>query len=435
MRVARPSLARRSPSLFAISLSAEYAPVCLRISLRCKGHRLYIVSRPHVYAVNRFELLVALAVVLTPVNGVSAPSNAYGTGSDGKLAFSAIDLKWEAPSVCPSVNVIREEILRLVAPRVEFSSPIRATARTQVDERGAFVLQLETHQSGIVGERVFSGKSCQAVADAAIVTLALSLDPNLKIPNEYRTRSATSDESAEPKAAASAESAVHAASEPAVLAKLRSAGSAERKPAVAAPSKPKKSTGSAPLVPEPQPGAPSRSDATQSVTSGFVRATVGWRWGALPGSAGELGLGLGLQRSRLSGHVSLSLSPTAKLASSADQPTAGGKFSMRAAEAMACWALMGGSWRVAPCLGLAFTYLGAEGVGVTPLRNGRLYWTSPLLAIQSSYRLGARLALFGGLAGYWAAQRPEAYLNDGETLFVPAELTFLAAGGVEVKIW
>lgn len=108
---------------------------------------------------------------------------------------------------------------------------------------------------------------------------------------------------------------------------------------------------------------------------------------------------------------------------------------MLATELDACWALVEGSVRIAPCLGLAFTYLSAEGVGVVPLRHGKLYWTSPLLGLQSSYRLSQRLALFGGVTGYWAARPPEAYVNESETLFSPETLTFLAAGGAEVKLW
>lgn len=325
---------------------------------------------------------------------------------------AALELSWTALPECPNLQEVRAEVLRLVSPRTHFSANLVARARIQLDGNGLYLLKLQTTQSGVDGERSFSGRTCGAVADAAIVTMALSLDPNVEIPRDFGR--------SDPSSASAIESAPVT-------------------PSVTPPVNPAAAKLESRLTLRPPSDVPAIQLMTLSNTKppihGFLRSIVGWRRGSLPESSGELGLGFGLRRARLSTQVSLSFSPSASSAFSRESTNAGGTFSMQSVEAAACWALLNGDWRIMPCLGLSLTHVSARGVGVQPVADGRLYWTSPEVGLQGSREISRLVALYLGVAAHLALRRPWAYLGESDRIFRPDPLAYQALGGVELRIW
>jgi hypothetical protein len=94
-------------------------------------------------------------------------------------------LRWQAPVDCPSGAEIEAEVLRLVMPKRSLADKLLASAKVESDDSGRYRLTLHTTQAGVEGERNIEGQTCRAVSDAAIVTLALSLDPNLELPKDF----------------------------------------------------------------------------------------------------------------------------------------------------------------------------------------------------------------------------------------------------------
>ncbi len=310
---------------------------------------------------------------------------------------SPLLLRWQAPADCPTGAEIEREVLHLVLPKQVFAIRLVANARAELDETGRYHLILYTSQAGVEGERSFTGQTCRAVSDAAIVTLALSLDPNLKLPKDFGSARLP----AEP---------------------------IEPTPVKAKPTAIESKVSLRPIAVTPW-------SVQAPVTQVLARSIVGWRWGSLPESSGELGVGLGLRRGRASAYLALSFSPTSSTAYSRELSTAGGKFAMQAGALAGCGAILDGSLRVAPCLGMTMTRVTGKGIGIEPTHDGTLYWPSAMAALESSYALGKRVGLYASFTGLLALHRPYAYLAELDTIFQPDPLAYQLLTGAELQIW
>ncbi len=92
---------------------------------------------------------------------------------------AALELDWRAPAGCPEARAVRAEVLRLA--RLDSSPPsqLRATAEIRTDGQN-WQLTLTTELAGISGERTLTASSCRALSDAATLTLALILNPDVE---------------------------------------------------------------------------------------------------------------------------------------------------------------------------------------------------------------------------------------------------------------
>jgi hypothetical protein len=322
-----------------------------------------------------------------------------------------LELVWHAPPGCPTRAEIEAEVSHLLAPKQHFNAKLRAEARTELCAEGGFTLTLHTTQSGVAGERSFSSNSCRAVSDAAIVTMALSIDPTLELPRDFGNREQT------------------AAPAPPAIAAPPSPKSQADKPAAQNSASSPQSSRRIELAHEPGPRV-----------EPFARSLLGWRSGSLPKSTAELGLGLGVSRGRASIYTTLSLSPPTT-AYSQKTPNAGGTFAMLAGEFAACGALLDRRLRLSPCIGVGYTQLFAKGIGVEPRRHGNLSWVSLLGGLQASYRQSRHVALLLGADVQVASNRPSAYLLDQnyppgiDTIFRPDLLAYRLHAGVEFRLW
>lgn len=91
-------------------------------------------------------------------------------------AAAQLVLTWEAPPECPTGEVVRAEVARLLggALPAELALTARGVA-TRADDR--WTLRLHTATPEAEGERVVEGDACAPLADAAALILALMIDP------------------------------------------------------------------------------------------------------------------------------------------------------------------------------------------------------------------------------------------------------------------
>lgn len=122
--------------------------------------------------VNRLpaNLLRLSAVLSVAVLGNARPVCA---GEAGALTFS-----WQAPAGCPSRDDLRAEIARLLGgdTRVPQNGDIKA--RAVVAHGQTWSLAIETELAGRPGQRSIEAASCQDLADATALIIALMIDPD-----------------------------------------------------------------------------------------------------------------------------------------------------------------------------------------------------------------------------------------------------------------
>ena len=122
--------------------------------------------------VNRLppKLLALTAVLILATLGSARPVHAEEAGA---LTFS-----WQAPAGCPSRDDLRAKIARLLGGeiRVPKGGDIKAVA--VVAQGQTWSLAIETELAGQPGRRSIEAASCQDLADATALIIALMIDPN-----------------------------------------------------------------------------------------------------------------------------------------------------------------------------------------------------------------------------------------------------------------
>ncbi|MBN1656184.1 MAG: hypothetical protein JXA30_20615 [Deltaproteobacteria bacterium] len=92
---------------------------------------------------------------------------------------SSVEIVWVAPDKCPDESILVKEIEELVGrPLDTVREPsIKATATVQATGDGRWVLRLRTLEANAEGERELVADSCETLAQATALILALSIDP------------------------------------------------------------------------------------------------------------------------------------------------------------------------------------------------------------------------------------------------------------------
>lgn len=106
-----------------------------------------------------------------PAASIAAP--------DSEMTGSSFELMWDAPAECPQSDAIKSEVLRLAGGSANYSRRIKVRAVVRPNPVDSWTLVLDVELDGETGERVLSGRSCQSVSDAAALTLALLLNPDI----------------------------------------------------------------------------------------------------------------------------------------------------------------------------------------------------------------------------------------------------------------
>jgi hypothetical protein len=275
------------------------------------------------------RVLVALLLALTARRGLAQESTRL------------LELDWQLPPECPGRVEVEREVLRLLGTSLPEGRRLGVRATVVRPGRDRWTLTLQTLLDGVSGERVLSGRSCRAVTDAAVLTLALTLNPELMWPHP------------EPRPG-----------EP---------------PPPAAPAPPRSK-------------GPGPSRARQEFGPRWLgRTLVGLRVGTLPDPDPELGVGIGLGVGRVAAWLVASYAPPEQVPSRAKHG-AGATLWMQSTALIGCYSWLSDPVGIAPCAGLELTRVLGSGYGVShPRQGGVVYWLSPALGLAGDVRLERRL--------------------------------------------
>ncbi len=283
-------------------------------------------------------------------------------------AAPELTLTWDAPSECPSAESVAAEFATLLGGPTRPPTTARLTAHAQVARVGPdiWTITLSTLLDDVQGERRLEGHSCQSVASAAALILALTLDPT----------------------------------------------AAERlKPGPPAPPPPDPPGLVARAPAPPGPTAPDRF---------FLRAFAGGATALLPTPAFTAGAGAGLLGPRWDLETFLLISAEARGAPASLQG-AGGDFRLFLLAARGCAHQPVGGFAAKFCAGVAAEHLTARGFGVPDPGSGQVTLPAGLASLVLARRISERGELSLEVDATAGLDRPRFVLRNVGTVFsVPA---------------
>ena len=304
---------------------------------------------------------------------------------------SPLALDWHAPSVCPTGSEVQADVMRLVGSNAVSGRLIRARAAVTSQSALRWMLTLQTNIEGVLGERVLVGKSCRAVTDAAVLTLALTINPDLTLP-----------------------------------------------PPPSAP----------PLAPNgPGPGLrPTMSSNPESplLAQSDGRAAVHWaagtrvgpRWGLFARPLEEYGLGVGANQERMHAWLEAGFASSVAVPSNTN-PRAYADFWFLSMRGLGCYSIGGASLDLLPCAGLDWTSAQGKGVNFDQTYTGSISWFSLVFGAQLSWRFQRAWQLQAQGMGLIPMARPEAYIIHAgdEVLLRPSALGARALLGLQWQFY
>lgn len=317
-------------------------------------------------------------------------------------AADLLRLSWDAPSGCPSGDSVRAAAVRNAPPA---AVPLEADA--VVSHRDRWTVTLRTRRPDASGERVLEAASCNALADATAVILALALvppgqavTPSPALVAANVTANATPEPSGQPAnpAAAPAPVATKAPEED------RATSSSPANPAKPGPS-----------------GPPAIALGAFASTDAMTLPTV-----AL-GGGGSLAWTPGSLRIEASASVFAGQSQTI------DASTAGARFSMTSLGAGACYTLLHGALELAPCGGGSMHWVSAEGFGATANYDATSRWAAVDGGLLARAPLTSWLALRARADGLVPLGRPSFEVENEGVVHKPPPFGIRAALGAELN--
>jgi hypothetical protein len=91
----------------------------------------------------------------------------------------AFMLSWQAPPDCPSPDAMRAEVARLLGGEIRLPAGRDFRASALVAHEQTWSVSIETELAGRSGRRSIEAASCQDLADATALILALTIDPDV----------------------------------------------------------------------------------------------------------------------------------------------------------------------------------------------------------------------------------------------------------------
>jgi hypothetical protein len=119
-----------------------------------------------------------------------------GAWSVGVLDAAApgVVLEWSAPAHCPSASAVQQRLTRALADSAADPHGLRARASVTEDASGVLTLALELDRDdGPVGRRTMQAGDCNELATAAVLIVALAVDPDAKLEDPLVTPPAAGD--------------------------------------------------------------------------------------------------------------------------------------------------------------------------------------------------------------------------------------------------
>lgn len=95
----------------------------------------------------------------------------------------SLELRWEAPAVCPDGDEARERVARFLGRAPGRAGDPRVSAHVHITEsHGLFVAELDLESDDGSGQRRFEAERCEVVAEAAAYFVAAMVDPTVEPP-------------------------------------------------------------------------------------------------------------------------------------------------------------------------------------------------------------------------------------------------------------
>jgi hypothetical protein len=92
---------------------------------------------------------------------------------------TAFTLSWQALTDCPTPDDVRAEVVRLLGGQVRLPAGRDFKASAQVAHAQTWSVSIQTELAGRSGRRSIEAASCQDLADATAMILALAIDPTI----------------------------------------------------------------------------------------------------------------------------------------------------------------------------------------------------------------------------------------------------------------
>ena len=258
---------------------------------------------------------------------------------------SPLLLDWDAPVQCPTGADVRNEVMRLLGTSASSGQSLSVRAAVTADGESRWTLTLKTSVNGESGERVLVGRSCRAVTDAAVLTLALTLNPELRLPEHDATQAG-----------------------PHVQGQSR-------------PTSPPR-----PAMPTSDTHGMRIAPPSNDTVHGQLRLFAGSRVFAAPDLAGEIGLGMGLSYERLHNWFEGSLTPEAD-AHSQVKRGAGAYYWRGSLTDLVCYSFGGEPFEIAPCLGLDGSRVQGHGYGFDQNHYASIAWVSAVFGADFGWKI------------------------------------------------
>ncbi len=323
---------------------------------------------------------------------------------------AGLDLEWTAPAACPGKARVVDAIERLLGRSLEgdASDPVRARAEIMRDgER--WLLRLSTDRESAAGPRELSGDTCEELADATALIIAIAIDPTAATRAPGRTSAASLPDATDP--------VVEPAAPQEPPSKRHAHAPAHDDPAVTR--EPDRAGAEDP----PQPAA-----AVHGLVEPYFVSDFGSLPSVSPGAGLAAGIAIGETRIEAFGHF------LAAQRATLPQGNAGGDLGLLAAGAMVCHSpLVRAPASFGACLGIEAGVLSGEGVGVTDPASGSAAWLAPEAAITARYAIGAWLRIGLVAAAVVPVLRERFILTDIGEIYRPPPLAARASLGLEAS--
>lgn len=322
-------------------------------------------------------------------------------------SLDTFELSWVAPPPCPQVAELRAEVQRLVGTDARPGRRLTAWGTVTAGSAGEWMVVLMTRLDGVAGERVISGATCHAVSDAAVLTLALTLNPDLRLPTP-----------------------VPDVPPPEPSRPPQQSPRPPSRPARYGP----ESEVSTPRPQRLRPVELSRPEPESALRAQWLgRAAAGFRIGTLPTPQPELTVGLGVARGMFLGWLVGGYAFPQSIDASTKPDVA--RIWVASTTALGCFRIVLSTAELAPCGGVELT--GVWGGGTSDIaypERDALYWVSPVLGLSTGYRLrrwlGVRLE---GLLVATPAERPEGRVIGLGSVYQPGAAAGRVSIGIELR--
>lgn len=295
-------------------------------------------------------------------------------------------LEWIAPAECPDAARGADELARFLGGR---ALPVPARVELGASAQGYAATVTVARAS-----RTLHGSDCETLARAAVLVVAVSLDPV-------------------------ATAAVVSSPASAVVA----ATPAPPRPPTTARS-PRRTTARADVRARVEP--PLASTHWLGASGGVALALVPALTGAV-----RLGYAYGHRALRVQAEITYA---TPRAVTYPAEPKVGGRFQSVVAGVRACFAPATGRLAVPLCAGLEGGPIFGQGVGIANTRSPVGVWLGGLAGAAAVVRVHARVALVAGAELLVALRRPAFHVDPRGTLFIAAPVGLQALAGIELRL-